>query len=363
MIIKKRIVSVIIVLITVTIFSSCKQNSTQKESTQKKEYVNYLEETDEDFAKRMQWFNDAKYGMFIHFGLYSQLGGIYKGNDKGRYAEWIQGNQNIPSEEYVKLLDTWNPKDFDAEKIVKLAKDAEMKYLVITTKHHEGFCLYDSKYTDFDIASTPMKGRDFVKELADACKKEGIVFGTYYSITDWHQGSQYVEEGKGWGMMKMHEGKKEEYVTYMKNQIKELIENYDSNIIWFDGDWVDWWTEEDGNDLYQYIRELKPSIIINNRVSKRKTFKKDFGTPEQFHLDSIVNYNWEACYTMNDSWGYKIKDTAWKSSSEVYEKLKDINGKGGNFLLNVGPDGNGNIPDESAQILLEVGEMLRNENN
>ncbi|QCX36936.1 alpha-L-fucosidase [Aureibaculum algae] len=325
--------------------------------------VNYLEESETDFSKRMQWFNDAKYGMFIHFGLYSQLGGIYKGNDEGRYAEWIQGNQNIPQEEYVKLLNTWNPKDFNADKIVKLAKKAGMKYLVVTTKHHEGFCLWDSKYTDFDIANTPMKGRDFVQELADACKKQGIVFGTYYSITDWHQGAQYVKEGKdwGWGMTKMHEGKKEEYVQYLKNQIKELIENYDTNIIWFDGDWVDWWTLEDGDDLYQYIRELKPSIIINNRVSKRKIFKKDFGTPEQFHLEDKVDYYWEACYTMNDSWGFKIKDTDWKSPQEVYEKLKDINGKGGNFLLNVGPDGDGNVPKESAKILLEVGKMLAKE--
>ncbi|UMB53308.1 alpha-L-fucosidase [Lutibacter sp. A64] len=325
------------------------------------EKINYLEESKEDFSQRMQWFNNAKYGMFIHFGLYSQLGGIYKGNDEGRYAEWIQGNQNIPSEEYVKLIDTWNPKDFNANKIVKIAKKAGMKYLVVTTKHHEGFCLWDSKYTDFDIANTPMKGRDFVKELADACKKHNIVFGTYYSITDWHQGSQYVEEGKGWGMMKMHEGRKEEYVQYLKNQIKELIENYDSNIIWFDGDWVDWWTLEDGNDLYQYIRELKPSIIINNRVSKRKIFKKDFGTPEQFHLENKVDYYWEACYTMNDSWGFKIKDTDWKSPQEVYEKLKDINGKGGNFLLNIGPDGDGNVPKESVKILKKVGKMLAKE--
>ena len=323
--------------------------------------INYLEESKVDFSERMQWFNDAKYGMFIHFGLYSQLGGIYKGNDEGRYAEWIQGNQNIPSEEYVKLLDTWNPKDFNADKIVKLAKKAGMKYLVITTKHHEGFCLWDSKYTDFDIANTPMKGRDFIKELADACKKYNIVFGTYYSITDWHQGSQYVEEGKGWGMMKMHEGRKEEYVQYLKNQIKELIENYDSNIIWFDGDWVDWWTLEDGNDLYQYIRELKPSIIINNRVSKRKIFKKDFGTPEQFHLENKVDYYWEACYTMNDSWGFKIKDTDWKSAEVVYEKQKDINEKGGNFLLNIGPDGDGNVPKESVKILKKVGKMLAKE--
>lgn len=325
------------------------------------EKVNYLEESKQDFAERMQWFDDAKYGMFIHFGLYSQLGGIYKGNDKGRYAEWIQGNQNIPSEEYAKLIDTWNPKKFNAKKIVKLAKKSGMKYLVVTTKHHEGFCLWDSKYTDFDIANSPMKGRDFVKELADACKEEGIVFGTYYSITDWHQGSQYVEEGKGWGMMKMHEGKKDEYVQYLKDQIKELIVNYDSNIIWFDADWVDWWTLEDGENLYQYIRELKPSIIINNRVAKRKIFKKDFGTPEQFHLEDKVDYYWEACYTLNDSWGFKIKDTDWKSPKEVYEKLKDINGKGGNFLLNVGPDGNGVVPKESAKILKEVGKMLAKE--
>lgn len=325
------------------------------------EKVNYLEESKEDFTERMQWFDDAKYGMFIHFGLYSQLGGVYKGNDEGRYAEWIQGNQNIPSEEYAKLIDTWNPKKFNAKKIVKLAKKSGMKYLVVTTKHHEGFCLWDSKYTDFDIANSPMKGRDFVKELADACKEEGIVFGTYYSITDWHQGSQYVEEGKGWGMMKMHEGRKEEYVQYLKNQIKELIVNYDSSIIWFDADWVDWWTLEDGEKLYQYIRELKPSIIINNRVAKRKIFKKDFGTPEQFHLEDKVDYYWEACYTLNDSWGFKIKDTDWKSPKVVYEKLKDINGKGGNFLLNVGPDGNGVVPKESAKILKEVGKMLAKE--
>lgn len=346
---KKRIITLLLLVIFITPSFS-------------QEKVNYLEETPEAFAERMQWFDDAKYGMFIHFGLYSQLGGIYKGNDKGRYAEWIQGNQNIPSDEYAELIHTWNPKKFNAKKIVKLAKKAGMKYLVITTKHHEGFCLWDSKYTDFDIAGSPMKGRDFVKELADACKKEGIVFGTYYSITDWHQGSQYVEEGKGWGMMKMHEGRKQEYVQYMKNQIKELIENYDTNILWFDADWVDWWTLEDGKDLYQYIRALKPSIIINNRVAKRKIFKKDFGTPEQFHLEDKVDYYWEACYTLNDSWGFKIKDTEWKTPQVVYEKLKDINGKGGNLLLNVGPDGNGVVPKESAKILKEVGKMLKKEN-
>ncbi|MCG9793135.1 alpha-L-fucosidase [Flavobacterium algicola] len=333
-------------------------------ATNAQEKVNYLEESPADFKARMQWFDDAKYGMFVHFGLYSQLGGIYKGNDKGRYAEWIQGNQDIPSEEYAKLIDTWNPKDFNATKIVKLAKKAGMKYLVITTKHHEGFALWDSKYTDFDIANSPMKGRDLVKELADACRKEGLHFGTYYSITDWHHPAQEPgfnekENKLAWGLTHMKDGRKEEYVTFMKNQIKELIENYDIEIIWFDADWAEWWTLEDGNDLYQYIRELKPNIIINNRVSKRDKFKKDFGTPEQFHLDNKVDYYWEACYTLNDSWGFKIKDKEWKTPEVVYEKLKDINGKGGNFLLNVGPDGDGNVPKESAKILIEVGKMLK----
>lgn len=327
---------------------------------------NYLEESKEHFAQRMEWFTDAKYGMFIHFGLYSQLGGIYKGNDEGRYAEWIQANQQIPKSEYVKLLETWTPKKFNAKKIVRLAKKAGMKYLVITTKHHEGFCLWDSEYTEYDIASTPMKGRDFIKELSEACKKQGIRFGTYYSIIDWNHPSHDIPDlnakevtRESWQNPKFHPGKKAEYVQYMKNHIKELIENYDTDILWFDGDWADYWTLEDGNDLYRYIRELKPDIIINNRVSKRKIFKKDFGTPEQFHPDGEMDHYWEACYTMNDSWGFKIKDKDWKSPKVVYDKLKDINGKGGNFLLNVGPDGNGEIPATSVAILKKVGKMLR----
>lgn len=345
----------LVLLTFLSLLSSYHSNAQQK--------VNYLEESKEDFSSRMQWFNDAKYGMFIHFGLYSQLGGVYKGNEEGRYAEWIQGNQNISSDEYETLINSWNPKKFNAKKIVKLAKKAGMKYLVITTKHHEGFCLWDSEYTDFDIANSPMKGRDLVQELSEACKKEGIVFGTYYSIIDWHHDAQYIDDAKKWGQTKIHEGRKQEYVTFLKNQIKELIVKYDSNIIWFDSDWVDWWTLEDGKDLYQYIRELKPSIIINNRVAKRKLFKKDFGTPEQFHLEDKVDYYWEACYTLNDSWGYKAKDTDWKTPEVVYEKLKDINAKGGNLLLNIGPDGNGEVPKESVKILKEVGKMIRKDKN
>ncbi len=241
-----------------------------------------------------------------------------------------------------------------------------MKYIVITTKHHEGFCHWDSKYTDFDVASTPFAGRDILQELSIACKKYDLKFCTYYSIIDWHHPSQErnidgERVSQRWSQIRMKSKRKGEYISYMKNQIRELIENYDTEMIWFDGDWVYWWDMALGEDLYQYIRELKPEIIINNRVAKRKLFKKDFGTPEQFHLENSVDYKWEACYTLNNNWGFKKSDTDWKDANTVFKKLKDINAKGGNLLLNIGPDGNGNVPKESVDVLIKVGEMLRND--
>lgn len=323
---------------------------------------NYLEESTDEYDQRMKWFTDAKYGMFIHFGLYSQLGGVWEGEDQDHYAEWIQANADIPSQVYAMLTATFNPKDFDAELIAKTAKDAGMKYIVITSKHHEGFCLWDSDYTNFDVASTPFKGRDILAELSAACKKYGLKFCTYYSIIDWHHPSQERNvDGKNsrsrWSNVRMKSGKKQEYISYMKNQIRELIEKYDTEMLWFDGDWVYWWDMNSGEDLYQYIRELKPDILINNRVAKRAIFKKDFGTPEQKHPDASLKHEWEACYTLNHSWGFKKSDTDWKSPQTVFDKLQDINGKGGNFLLNVGPDGNGVVPQASIDILLEVGKM------
>jgi len=330
---------------------------------QAQEKTNYLEESVNDYENRMQWFSDAKYGMFIHFGLYSQLGGVWKGKPYDGYAEWIQSNADIAAQEYAMLTATFNPKDFDADFIAQTAKKAGMKYIVITTKHHEGFCLWDSEYTTFDVENTPFK-RDILEELSVACRKYGLKFGTYYSIIDWHHPSQERnldgnEAWGWWGEVRMKHGKRKEYITYMKNQIKELVDNYDSDIMWFDGDWVEWWNMEVGTDLYQYIRELKPSIIINNRVAKRNSFKKDFGTPEQEHPKGKLKHYWEACYTMNHSWGFKVNDTDWENSEIVYNKLKDINNKGGNLLLNIGPDGNGNIPQKSIEILLEVSEMLK----
>ena len=324
--------------------------------------IDYSNEPDEEFTRRMKWFNDAQFGMFIHFGLYSQLGGIWQDDTiETELAEWIQAHADISSQVYAMLTHTFNPTSFDAEFIVKTAKKAGMKYLVVTTKHHEGFCLWDSKYTNFDVMNTPFK-RDIVKELSDACRKHDIRFGTYYSIIDWHHPSQERNiDGSGpsrWSQIRMKTGRKDEYIVYMKNQIKELIDNYDTDIMWFDGDWVEWWNMKTGMNMYNYIRQLKPEIIINNRVAKRNVFKKDFGTPENFHLDNPVEYEWEACYTMNNSWGFKWSDDDWKKPREIYEKLIEINSRGGNLLLNIGPDGQGKVPQESVEILLKVGEML-----
>jgi alpha-L-fucosidase len=328
--------------------------------------VGPLPEADQQYEQRMKWFSDAKYGMFIHFGLYSQLGGEWKGETVKGYSEWIQANVQMEPAEYDNITASFNPTNFNAEAIVKLAKKAGMKYIVITTKHHDGFCLWDSKFTDFDIARTPFK-RDILKELSDACKKHGIKFGTYYSIIDWHHPSQYVEKStekteSNYANPKMKPDQKQVYVTYMKNQIKELIDRYDTDLFWFDADWVNWWTNETGIDLYNYIRTLKPSIIINNRVAKRKIFKKDYDTPEQKHFDKPVDYKWESCYTMNTSFGYKSSDTAWKKPEKIYELLTEINKNGGNLLLNVGPDGTGKIPKPSVKILLKVGKMLKKAN-
>jgi len=321
------------------------------------------EESLEAYNNRMQWFVDSPYGMFIHFGLYSTIGGVWQGKPIDKYAEWIQGTANIDRHEYAELAKTFNPKDFDADLIVRSAKEAGMNYLVITAKHHEGFCLWDSQYTEFDVASTPFKGRDILEELRQACQKYGIKFGLYYSIIDWNHPSQKrpSEIGdKAWpGMTVIVDNRKQEYVDYQKNQVLELIKKYDPAVLWFDGDWAAWWTMPDGIELYNAIREASPHVIVNNRVAKRDGYELDFVTQEQGHFKDAFPKHWEGCYTMNKSWGYKKGDNNWKDAQTIYNKLKDINEKGGNLLLNVGPDGNGVVQPEAYAILKETAELLK----
>lgn len=321
------------------------------------------EESLQAYQDRMQWFAEAQYGMFIHFGLYSMLGGMWDGEEVPGYAEWIQGKANIDREVYAAKALLFNPTEFNAERIVKNAQAAGMTYLVVTAKHHDGFCLWDSGFTGFDVASTPFKGRDILQELKEACAKYGIRFGIYYSIIDWHHPSQVrpSELGeKGWsGKTRIVDDRKQEYVDYQRNQVLELVKKYDPVILWFDGDWADWWTLADGIDLYNQIRNADPDIIVNDRVAKRGKFELDYATQEQRHFDQAFDRYWEGCYTLNKSWGYKKNDDAWKSPEEVYEKLKDINEKGGSLLLNVGPDGSGVVQEEAWQILRETAKLLK----
>lgn len=333
-------------------------------ATSEKEPVARKAETLEDYKARMFWFTEAQYGMFIHFGLYSQLGGEWKGEQAWVYAEWIQAGLDIPSEEYVELIHDFNPTGFDADKIVRAAKDAGMTYLVITAKHHEGFCLWDSAYTDFDVASSPFAGRDILAELKAACDEQGIKFGLYYSIIDWNHPTQEPDRGSRserfvWKHLELVEGREQEYFDYQTNQVLELIERYDPAILWFDGDWADWWTLEEGVKLYNAIREADPNIIVNNRVAKRDAFEADYVTQEQRHFEDVFPKYWEGCYTMNNSWGYKHFDHDWKDAEMVYNKLRDINEKGGSLLLNVGPDGDGVVQDEAYAILAETAELLK----
>lgn len=335
---------------------------------------NYLDESPEARDARMQWWRNDRFGMFIHWGLYAVPAGEYEGKRSDEIGEWIQSWANIPRADYAQFARQFNPVAFDAAQWVGIAKQAGMKYLVITSKHHDGFSMFDSKVSDYDIVDSTPYGRDPMAALSLECRKQGITFGFYYSIMDWHHPSQYVKkEGKdptaGDGQTRIYPDRKQEYVNYMKAQLRELVTQYDPAILWFDGEWVDWWTEEDGKDLYNYVRGLKPSIIINNRVGKGRQgmqglnkgpgYAGDFGTPEQeIPPTGLPGVDWESCMTMNDTWGYKSYDDHWKSAETLIRNLIDIASKGGNYLLNVGPTARGEIPAPSVERLRRIGKWM-----
>src|SRR5215813_3630780 len=333
-------------------------------------------ETKAEHDGRMKWWRDARFGMFIHWGLYAVPAGEYKGQRSKRIGEWIMEWANIPRVEYEKFTTQFNPEKFNAAEWVRIAKDAGMKFIVITSKHHDGFSMYNSRVSRYDIVDVTPYGKDPMKALAEEAKKQGLKFCFYYSIMDWHHPAQYVDApGKdptaGNGQTKMRPGGKEEYVRYMKEQLRELITTYNPAVLWFDGEWMDWWTEADGKDLYSYVRSLNPDIIINNRVGKGRKdmeglnkddqeYAGDFGTPEQqIPPTGLPGVDWESCMTMNDTWGFKFYDDNWKSSETLIRNLVDIASKGGNYLLNVGPTAEGLIPQPSVQRLTEVGRWMK----
>ncbi len=322
--------------------------------------------------ERMEWWRDARFGMFVHWGLYAVPAGTYQGRRVDGIGEWIMNSAHIPVAEYEKFAGQFNPVGFNADEWVRTARNAGMKYIVITSKHHEGFSLWDSKVTDYDIMdATPFK-RDILAELAKACKKYKVKLCFYYSIMDWHHPDAQAPFYPNYNDTSKSNPNFSRYVeTYMKPQLAELINNYGPlGVLWFDGEWIKDWTEPQGKALYAWLRELQPDLIINNRVGKGRQgmeglnksddeYAGDFGTPEQqIPATGLPGVDWETCMTMNDTWGFKSYDDNWKSSEDLIRKLADIASKGGNFLLNVGPTPEGLIPQPSVDRLEAMGKWM-----
>ena len=315
--------------------------------------------------QRMAWWRDARFGMFIHWGLYSIPAGEWKG-DTG-HAEWIRETAHIPVEEYEKFQAQFHPLKFDAEAWARMAADAGMKYLVITSKHHDGFDLFDSKETNWDLGGTPEK-RDLLGELAAACERHGVRFCTYHSIMDWHH-PDYLPR-RSWESRSAEGADFERFEKYLHAQVTEVVQRYHPGVMWFDGEWENTWNHERGTRLFELCRELDPRMIVNNRVdvhrsgmggfSDSKEAFGDFATPEQeIPATGMPGVDWETCMTMNDHWGYNSHDENWKTTRDLLQKLADIASKGGNFLLNVGPRADGTFPPEAVARLSEIGAWMR----
>lgn len=329
----------------------------------------------------LEWFKNAKYGMFIHWGLYSQAGGIWKGermedsdNVGPKVSEWLMFKFQIPRKEYTELAKIFNPDQSFAQNFAKLAKEAGMKYVVITTKHHDGFALFDSKYSEFDIVdATPYKA-DAVKELYEACLAEGLAFGVYYSHgNDWYDGTDgnfanIKKRNDSLGVLTHNLGKNlwdpspNTYAEYIENkalpQVKELLKLLpELRLFWFDGD--GFITEEQSFQFYKTVYDINPNVVVNRRVGFDFGDYLDAGDNKIPSVSETLTKYFEICGTTNNSWAYKSYDNDWKSTKELLYYMVDIASKGGNYLLNIGPDGKGNVPEQSAQGLREVGQWLQ----
>lgn len=304
---------------------------------------------------KMKWWNEARFGMFIHWGVYSVPAGEWNGSTVRGLGEWIMNSAKIPVDEYAKLTEQFNPTKYNAEQWVKTAKEAGMKYIIITTKHHDGFAMFKSDASNFNIVdATPFK-RDVIKELATACKKYNMKLGFYYSQSqDWHHAGGAADRGH-WD--KAQEGSMDEYIDKIAvPQMKELLTEYGPvSVIWFDTPAA---MNKERAEKFLPILKLQPGIIYNNRLGGDIT--GDLETPEQFiPATGYPGKNWESCMTMNDTWGFKIKDQNWKSPEMLIRNLIDIASKGGNYLLNVGPTSEGLIPDSSIVRLKKIGDWMK----
>jgi alpha-L-fucosidase len=333
-------------------------------------------------AERLAWWHEAKFGLFINWGVHSLYGGEYKGHQQARGgAEWIMNRCKIPVAEYKDMAKQFNPVNYHPEAWVKMAKDAGMKYLVICMKHHDGFALFDSKASDWNVVKATPYGKDLLKPLAEACKKNGIKLGIYYSqAVDWiNPGGSAARRlmKEGWPnpdsakidrYTKEHDGHWDpaqltatfdEYIDKVAvPQVKELLTNYgEISILWWDYDAQ--MKSLDGALKLKNILALQPNIITNDRL--HPDLHGDTKTPEQAipERDAVAGQNWETCMTMNNSWGYRKSDNNWKSSETLIRNLIRITSRGGNYLLNVGPKPDGSFPEESIQRLADIGKWMK----
>lgn len=327
----------------------------------------------EQIRNRTKWFLSSRFGMFIHWGLYSQLG----------RGEWLLSNEEADEKKYSETINTFNPVKFDANKWADIALDAGMKYGVLTTKHHDGFCLFDSEFTQYKSTNTKMK-KDFVAEYVNAFRSKGLKVGLYYSLLDWHN-EDYFSENDCFHPLRNKADKInkkpsfDKYLKYMHSQIKELMTNYGKiDILWMDFSYDDFIGEKwAATELVKMIRHYQPDIILNSRlegsgdkfgtiISDNPSFiSGDFTNPEMIipskgiKTPSNKDVPWEACLTINNSWGYTPTDREYKSSEMLIKKLVECVSKGGNMILNVSPMANGEIPHEQIKILKEMGDWLK----
>jgi len=330
---------------------------------------------------RMEWWREARFGMFIHWGVYAVPAGTYKGQKINRIGEWIMNRGKIPVAEYQAFAQQFNPVKYDPDAWVKMAKDAGMKYIVITAKHHDGFALFKSNASKWNMADATPYGKDLLKPLAEACRKNGIKLGFYYSqAQDWNNPGGAASRkvtSEGWAnpdsttidaYTQAHEGHWDPAQTtktmsqYIDEvavpQIKELLTGYgDVAVLWWD-------TPTGMTDVYaekiNALLKLQPNIITNDRL-KRPNFPGDYKTPEQRipNLNELDGKDWETCMTMNETWGYKSYADKWKSTETLIRNLVDIASKGGNYLLNVGPKADGTFPQESIDLLKGMGTWMK----
>lgn len=327
----------------------------------------------QEIRERTKWFMDARFGMFIHWGLYAIPA----------CGEWVMSEREMTVAEYEKYFDLFDPADYQPREWARLAKAAGMKYAVLTAKHHDGFCLFDSALTDYKATNTKA-GRDLVREFLEAFRAEGIKVGLYFSIIDWHH-PDFPKYGDKQHPMRNREEYKDEkidfdrYLTYMHGQVKELVTNYGKlDLLWFDFSYDDMCGEKwKATDLIRMVREHQPDVVIDNRLegagdnhgsiatANPLIYSGDFASPEQIIPPGGVQDElgeqipWELCATMNNHWGFCNYDYDYKSPEMLVRKLVECVSKGGNMILNVGPDARGNIPKQSREILEKIGAWMK----